>query len=174
MHTRTPAGLLLGVLFLLSACAPATGDAPPSAPEPKSADAAFVRAMVAYHDHNLAVLALADARVSDVEVKTIAAQTADLQRLQRTTMVTLLAGWAQPTEVPATADSHPAELADLRAAAFDRALVAALVTHNDTAVRYARSALAQDLSDKIRGVAVSVDRGLSAENAALRALLTRL
>jgi uncharacterized protein (DUF305 family) len=130
--------------------------------------------MIAYHEHNLAVLDLAQARAADAEVKDLALRTAGLQRLQRTTMITLLVGWAQPTSVPETGDSHVTQLAALDGSAFDRELVTAMINHDEQAVQVARQALAGPLTGRTRTIAGSVDTGLSVEIANLRTLLTRL
>jgi len=169
------AGLLLGTL-LLSACSP-TDPAPTATPTGGDAvaDAAFVRTMIAYHRHNLAVLDLAATRAADSEVKTVCAQTASLQRLQQTTMVTLLVGWRQPTSVPdPEPDTHVTQLSALAGTAFDRDLIATLINHNEYAIGAARKALASRLGDQTRNIAASVDSGLTTENTALRQILTRL
>lgn len=174
MSSRLIAGLMLGTSVVLSACAASDPD-PPTATFAPNPDTVFVQSMVAYHDHNLIILTLADAQADDAEVRTLAAQTAGLQRLQRTTMVTLLAGWSQPTTAPTSADDdHLTILEKLRGAAFDRALVATMISHNDDAIRFARQALTAPLPPQTHVIAVSVDTGLSAENAALRLLLSRL
>jgi uncharacterized protein (DUF305 family) len=167
---------MLGTLLLLTACA-GPDPAPHAGPsgDVSAADAAFVRGMLAYHRHNLAVLELAASRAADREVKTVAAQTASLQRLQQTTMVTLLVGRTQLTTIPdAEPDTHVTQLSTLAGAAFDRGLIATLISHNEYAVSVARKALTAPVSDRTREVATSVDAGLSAENAALRQILTRL
>ncbi|NUT37109.1 MAG: DUF305 domain-containing protein [Hamadaea sp.] len=175
MPPRALAGLALGCLFLLSACGSPPADPATVRPDATAADTAFVRGMLAYHQHNLAVLALADTRATDREVKMIAERTAGLQRLQQSTMTTLLIGWAQPTHVPATEpDTHATELSDLSGIAFDRGLLVAMISHNEDAVAVARNALGGDLSERARGIAASVDSGMSAENAALHRILTRL
>lgn len=175
VSSRALAGLALGYLFLLSACGSPVNAPTSASPDGSVADAAFVRSMIAYHQHNLDVLALADTRAADGEVKAFAARTAGLQRVQQSTMTTLLAGWAQPTHIPATEpDTHAADLAGLSGVAFDRGLLQAMISHNDVAATAAGQALAGDLSERAQGIAASVRTGMSAENAALRRILTRL
>lgn len=174
MSRPTLAGLTFGVLVLTAGCtAPRPATSQTGSPVPAS-DAAFVQEMVAYHDHSLAVLALADTRAVDPQVKAVAVRTAALQRLQRTTMVTLLIGWAQPTTLPARLDEHQTLLTGLSGDAFDQGLLTAMIAHNDTAVGEARAALSGPLSPTTRAIATSVDTGLTADNTALQQLLAGL
>lgn len=176
VYFRVLPGLALGALLLMSGCSTPdrASESVPAAASPAVADAAFVRMMLAFHQHSLPVLALADTRAADSQVKELAARAAQLQRLQQATMTTLLAGWAQPTAVADTPDAHLGELAALTGSSFDRALIQTMIIHNDQAVDAARQALTQPLSDKTRSIATAVDRGLSAENAALRSQQARL
>jgi len=172
---RIFAGFTLAMLLAVSACASEPdAAASPSDDAELAADTSFVRSMIAYHEHDLAVLELAQARAADAEVKDLAVRTAGLQRLQRTTMITLLVGWAQPASVPEAADSHLTQLTALAGSAFDRELVSTMINHDERAVHVARQALAGPLTDRTRTIAGSVDTGLSAEIAKLRQLLTRL
>ncbi|GIG61616.1 lipoprotein [Longispora fulva] len=149
-----------------------------------SADVTFAQMMIPHHQQAVTMATLAETRAADPELKRIAAAIKDAQAPEITTMTGWLSAWKQPTTAAGGHDMGgmpgmltAEELAALTAAsgvAFDRLFARGMIAHHNGAIAMARDEQSRGGDADARALAAAIEKGQTAEVAALRKILDRL
>jgi uncharacterized protein (DUF305 family) len=159
---------------------------PASAPF-NEADVQFLRIMIPHHQQAVEMASLAETRVSDPELKQIAAQIKAAQDPEIKTMTGWLKAWSQPT-APSGAHNmsgaagmpgmmSEAEMAQLKAAKgvdFDRMFARMMIAHHNGAIQMARDEQAKGKNPDAKALAATIEKTQAAEVAQLQKILDRL
>ena len=144
-------------------------------------DVMFTRMMVPHHQQALEMAALAQGRAESSAVKDLAAQIQAAQQPEIDAMNAWLTSWAVVTDEMAgvhhsmsgggMTEDDMTSLAAKSGAAFDRAFLAMMVKHHDSAIDMAKDELAKGQSPHALALAASIQVTQQAEVTYMKSLL---
>ncbi|GIE92238.1 DUF305 domain-containing protein [Actinoplanes regularis] len=198
-------GATVATVLLLSACGGAHstptssmnhGDPVPSAAASATGsfndvDVAFVQAMIPHHQQAVQMAALADGRVADGEVKSLAGKIQAAQQPEIDTMTTWLTAWGRPASMPSMSveahesmghgsmpgmmsDADMTKLMAAKGAAFDKQFVTMMIAHHEGAVTMAREEVAKGSNPDATALAKKIITDQQAEITTMESILRRL
>lgn len=149
-----------------------------------AADVSFAQNMIAHHEQAVQMATLAETRVTDAELKALAAQIKAAQTPEIAIMTAWLKAWGQP---PTPAGGHagmamPGMMSDadmnaLAAASgmdFDRMFARMMIAHHNGAIQMAKEEQAKGSNGEAKALAVKVEKDQAAEVTTLQSILDRL
>ena len=148
-------------------------------------DVMFLQMMIPHHEQGVEMVALAEDRAQDDEVRMLAAAIRSTQATELDTMRRWLTTWGEPLTAPPDAHaghggmrrSDPEEIGRLKAlrgTEFDQRLLNVMIAHQDDAVQLARWEHGSGAGEEVKELAGRIEKSRTAQIAMMRTFLDRV
>ncbi|MDX8049735.1 DUF305 domain-containing protein [Lentzea sp. BCCO 10_0798] len=172
---------LLALAFVVSGCA---ATQPDTVLRGDPLDVMFLQMMLPHHQQGVEMVALAQDRAQNEELRMLAAAIAQTQAAEADTMKGWLTAWGEPLTAPP--DSHTghggmrqsdpeevARLTALRGAEFDQRLLNVMIAHQDDAVQMARWETSSGADSEVKDLADRIEKSRTAQIGMMKKFLDR-
>ncbi|GGM73613.1 DUF305 domain-containing protein [Lentzea pudingi] len=172
---------LLVLAFMVSGCATTQ---PGAVLRGDPLDVMFLQMMLPHHQQGVEMVALAEERAQNEELRMLAAAIEQTQATEADTMRGWLTSWGEPLTAPPDShaghggmrESDPKEverLSALRGAEFDQRLLNVMIAHQDDAVQMARWESGSGANQEVKDLAERIDKSRTAQIGMMRTFLDR-